>query len=274
MIGTACLLAACWLGLAFSALAQHTIRYTAGPATPFAMQPGFSTPIDFDRDGEADVSFSGGGLLCTMDDPTSSCSIFYSGIPLSTNSLLCVGNQFAVLSAGTLIGDSPGSGTAWRGFASASLATYHMNFLEGTNRWHGPLSVIPEGYLGVLFHSATGKHYGWVRVRLPLPAQSPGTMEFSPVILDWAYETQPDTPIKAGAMPLAALTAPQIVRPGKLRLNWQTEIGLSYQVQYKENLDAPGWTNLDISVIATATNAIVDVPIQGTVGFYQTVRTE
>ncbi|HEY1170306.1 MAG TPA: hypothetical protein VGH19_02945 [Verrucomicrobiae bacterium] len=261
-----------WLGVGL-VIAQSTIRYTAGPATSFAMQPGFSTPIDFDRDGEADVSFSGGGFLCTADVPTSSCSISYTGIPLSTNSLLCVGDQFAVLSAGALIGDSTGD-TAWRGYASASLARYHMNLIQNTNTWHGPLSITKEGYLGVQFHSSSGRHYGWVRVRLPLPAQSPAEIELSPVILDWAYETQPDTAIKAGAMPVAAITVPKIVRPEKLRIDWATEIGMTYQVQFKEKLEAPGWKNLDISIVATGTNAIVDVPIKGAVGFYQAVKVE
>lgn len=259
------------IGQTENILAQDTIRYTAGPALQIPTQFSYAS-VDFDRDGEAEVDFTGSGFLCTADVPTSYCQLSFTGIPMSTNSLLCIGSQFVVMAAGTIIGDSPIEGMDWRSFTSATLAVQAFSPKYGTNGWNGPLSTNTEGYLGVRFHTSSGQHYGWVHVRMP--KQDASLSEFSPVVLDWAYESQPDTPIKAGAMPVAPITLPQIVRPEQLRLNWLTEIGQVYQVQFKETLGAPGWSNLDITVIATSTNVVVDVPMKGNIGFFQAVRTE
>lgn len=51
------------------------------------------------------------------------------------------------------------------------------------------------GYLGVRFQSANGLHYGWVRVRLPRP-----DLYETPSVVDWAYETRPNTPLRAGVI--------------------------------------------------------------------------
>lgn len=248
--------------------AQDSVRYTAGPSFSFPAD-GDLVSIDLDRDGEADFSFSGGLFLCTTDIPVSGCTTSFSVIPQGTNSLLCNGSQLAVMPAGGMIGPSSTNGT-WTAYASATLANYSFSPRFGTSGWGGPLNALKEGYFGVRFQGVAGQHYGWVRARMA----ETNSVTFSPEILDWAFESQPDTAIKAGAMPVAAITAPKIVRPEKLRIDWATEAGMTYQVQYKEKLDAPGWTNLDIVVIATGTNAIVDLPIRGAVGFYQAVRTE
>jgi uncharacterized repeat protein (TIGR03803 family) len=42
---------------------------------------------------------------------------------------------------------------------------------------------------------------------------------------------------------------------GKLNLSWSAVTGLTYQVQYREGLEQPGWTNLGLPL--TATNGIV-----------------
>src|ERR1019366_5395004 len=56
----------------------------------------------------------------------------------------------------------------------------------GTSGSTGPLATLVEGYLGVRFSSADGMHYGWVHVR-------------QTVVINWAYETRPGVPIRAGA---------------------------------------------------------------------------
>jgi hypothetical protein len=71
---------------------------------------------------------------------------------------------------------------------------------------------------------------------------------------------------------VAPLAAPQIVRPGNLRLNWQSQAGQAYQVQFKDQLDALCWSNTDLTIIATATNAAADVPIVGTARFYRVIQ--
>jgi hypothetical protein len=264
-------LCAIWLSLAWSLCAQDTIRYTAGPAFSFPGD-GDSASLDFDHDGSADLSFSGGLFLCTTDIPVSGCTTAYSILPMSTNSLLCNGSQLLVMPAGTLIGAGTVPEATWKGYSSTALATYSFSPRFGTAGWGGPLNTAREGYFGVRFQMTDGQHYGWVRARMP--ATETNTFEFTPIIMDWAYETQPDTPIKAGAVPVAAVAAPKIVRPEKLRLEWQSQVGLTYQIQFKDRLESFGWTNLDIIVIATATNTIVDIPMKGSAGFYQAVRTE
>ena len=91
-------------------------------------------------------------------------------------------------------------------------------------------------------------------------------------VYSYAYETTPNTPIVAGAGQPAPLAAPQIARPGNLRLNWQSVPGVPYQVQFKNQLDAPSWSNLDLTIIASATNALADVPIVGTARFYRVIQ--
>ncbi|MCD6049945.1 MAG: hypothetical protein K0Q55_1348 [Verrucomicrobia bacterium] len=260
-----------WLGLVLSARAQDTISYFSGPSFSFPADGDFAS-IDFDRDGTADFSFSGGLFLCTMDIPTSACSTSFNGVPMGTNSFMCNGSSLTVVPAGTTISDTTVSNATWKNFSSATLATYQFSPKYGTSAWGGPLNAAREGYFGVRFSTSAGVHYGWVHARMPEPGTN--TFSFSPVILDWAYETRPDTVIVAGAMPVAAVTAPQIVRPERLRLNWRSQVGKSYQIQFKERLDAPGWTNLDINVVATGTNSIVDISIKSTMGFYQAVRAD
>jgi hypothetical protein len=61
-----------------------------------------------------------------------------------------------------------------------------------TNAWAGPLIRTGIGYLGVRFYAPDGLHYGWIRVR-----QMSSTIG-APIIVDRAYETRIDTPIRAG----------------------------------------------------------------------------
>jgi hypothetical protein len=72
-------------------------------------------------------------------------------------------------------------------------------------------------------------------------------------------------------LPTAALNAPLIVRPGNLRLEWPTVVNKAYQVPYKNQLDAPVWSNFDIAIIATAANTAVDAPMSASTAFYRIV---
>jgi len=65
-----------------------------------------------------------------------------------------------------------------------------------------------------------------------------------------------------------------VVWPGQLRLKWRSEIGRAYQVQAKEKLTAPLWTNLEFVVVGTTTNAAVDIPMTGTSRFFRVVETD
>ena len=56
-------------------------------------------------------------------------------------------------------------------------------------QWSGPLGDLNNRYLGVRFTTTNGVHYGWIRLT---------TGWVSASVQEWAYETQPDIPVRAG----------------------------------------------------------------------------
>ena len=267
------LICAIWLALALSGSAQSTIAYFNGPAFSIPGDGYTSTSLDLNQDGIGDFSFSGGPFLCTSDVPSSGCTSAYLIASLNTNSVLCQDyNVVVVMPAGTTIGSVASSNTVWKNSDGATLVTAFFSPRYGTSGWGGPLSLPGAGYLGVRFYAQDGLHYGWIHAWLPDSRSYWGAP--LPVILDWAYETRPDTAIAAGAVPVAPLASPKIVRAGNLRLDWQSAVGAAYQVQFKEQLILPAWTNLDFTIIATATNTAVDVPMLDTARFYRIVQAE
>jgi len=85
---------------------------------------------------------------------------------------------------------------------------------------------------------------------------------FQPQVL---YVTLLDVPV----VPLAPV---QIVRPGNLRLTWQSYAGQAYEVQFKNRVDAPSWSSSDLAIIATATNTSADIPMTGAAAFYRVIQ--
>jgi hypothetical protein len=67
------------------------------------------------------------------------------------------------------------------------------------------------------------------------------------------------------------MDAPTVGRPGYLRLKWASEIGTAYQVQSKAQLEECFWNNRPFIVSATATNTIVEVPLNGSAQFFRVV---
>ena len=143
-----------------------------------------------------------------------------------------------------------------------------------TSGWSGPFIVPGGGYLGVRFYAADGLHYGWIHALLAVPEGDTNSLDGTPLITDWAFETRPNTAIIAGAKPVPApLAAPQFIQPGTLRLTWQSQINQTYQIQFKDHLDAPLWTNLNpLLSPATVTNSTADVPIIGPSRFFRVVQ--
>ncbi|MDH7504275.1 MAG: hypothetical protein QHJ82_16380 [Verrucomicrobiota bacterium] len=241
--------------------AKSTIAYTAGPAFQI---PGEFIPatIDLDRDGSPDFSFISGFPLCTMDVPCSMCIWNFYVTALSTNAILIQTNYAAVLIAGDWIGPDAATNDVWWGSGNVTLLTWWWSERFGTSGSRGPLATLGEGYLGVRFISRDGMHYGWIHVR-------------ETVVMDWAYETRPGVPIRAGAKPMPVpLASPLVVRPGYLRLNAATEIGKSYQVQVKDHLDVFPWTNLPFVIPATATTTMVELPMTAPVQFLRVVEAD
>ena len=251
------------------AFGQSTIAYFTRPVSPYPEFPFFGD-TDLNVDGEPDLRFTFGSTICTDDIPTSACWTPYFISAVSSNQITVSGGNTALFPAGTMISSSGATNGAWNAPGGAGyLIGSYWNYDRGSDtyrsRWDGPLTSQPDSFFGIRFHAADGMHYAWVHVRL----------EGSPLIVDWAYETRPDTRIFAGAKPVVIpLAAPQVVRPSQLRLKWQSEIGRAYQVQMKESLTIPLWTNLDFVVIGTTTNAAVDLSVTGAAKFFRVVEAD
>jgi hypothetical protein len=123
-----------------------------------------------------------------------------------------------------------------------------------------------DAYIGIEFPIEGETHYGWIRLDHFLFA--PGGR-----IIEWAYESTPGIPIYAGLKPVP-LSAPEIARPGYLRLKWPAEIGKTYQVQAKESLSAQAWTSLNFVLPASATNMMVDLPMQRDAQFFRVIEVD
>jgi len=132
----------------------------------------------------------------------------------------------------------------------------------------GYFTGIESAYIGLQFQQGGQTYYGWANVGCPVAGINLGW------VYSYAYETTPNTPIVAGAGQPAPLAAPQIARPGNLRLKWQSQPGQPYQVQFKDQVDAPYWSNLDLTIIATSTNTLADVPIVGAARFYRVIQVQ
>ncbi|RME89402.1 MAG: hypothetical protein D6766_14740 [Verrucomicrobia bacterium] len=107
--------------------------------------------------------------------------------------------------AGEIIGPSRAFGTgdvtmavAWSGLVSSSTWSS-----SGTGPWVGPGPQ--RGYLGLRFQMNGNTHYGWADVTVENEYPQEGLPKLT--LHRFAYETEPDTPIQAGAVPEPAETA-------------------------------------------------------------------
>jgi hypothetical protein len=267
----------------FSSRAQSTIAYFNGPFFCFNYPDG--TSFDFDQNGVADFVFLNGPSL-TTGDPNSGYTP-YTIAPLGSNSILCVGQQVAVVASGTVINANPPGNNVWTNISGATLDTFGFNgqqvFFTSSGvvtnppmaGWNGPVTPPGGAFLGMRFYAADGLHYGWIHAQLPAPVivtNGVGALDGPPVILDWAFETRPDTGIVAGAMPVSVpLAAPQIIQPGTMWIGWESQTNVAYQIQFKDSLNAILWTNLGAPISGTATNSSTNVPISGSSRFFRVV---
>ncbi|MGC8742264.1 MAG: hypothetical protein ACP5T0_00095 [Verrucomicrobiia bacterium] len=123
-------------------------------------------------------------------------------------------------------------------------------------------------YIGIRIYMSDGYHYGWIKAKSIF--MMPGVQ-----VLDWAFESRPNKFIKAGAKPVAAsMTSPQIYRSSYLRIGWQAETGKTYQIQYKDDLNYPWWTNLDFAVPATSQEMFIELPLDKNARFFRVIEAE
>ena len=203
LLGAFCLCVATLAG-------QSAVVYVDGPAFPVPAGWGLgSGDLDLDKDGVVDLGFWSRGMLCTTDIPVSGCGWPFYVWTAGTNELLLSGNEAQPRLLGEWIGGSPPPGNRW----AVGSATYEVTLanwwysLAGRDidgqlehyGWSGGIADAGIGYLGVRFYASDGAHYAWVRVRLPR-AVSATVFEATPVVVDWAYETRANTPIRAGCI--------------------------------------------------------------------------
>jgi len=181
------------LALTNNYAADDGIIYHKGPIVLNETSPG--TDIDLDGDGNPDFRFSV-GVLSGLPGPGAS--------PVSTpyldtfafnrnNYLLNAEGRIVLKSEGFKFEPKPEAGERWGHRDSESQAIAY----NSGNKWSGFNGKPPEAYLGVCFTSKGVVHYGWIRF-VVLETNPPTIF---PVIADWAYESRPNTVIRAGEKP-------------------------------------------------------------------------
>jgi hypothetical protein len=208
------------------------VEYFDGPSFEISWSSYNHTLFDVNDDGEFDYIFSSGGLVCTASIPPH-CSEGFLITAFGANELLVMSDQALVQPRGALIGNNAPRGAAWvHPDNSMGGTVLTVNQSSPTNLWTGSLGTLGAGYMGVRFTASDGMHYGWIRIRLPRTRPQAGFLqdtnpigvvlatntdsimvatnldiglhdishqEFTPVVVDWAYERRPNTPIRAGA---------------------------------------------------------------------------
>ena len=174
---------------------QNTIFYFDGPSFVFPPFESGGAPLDLNHDGVTDFSFASDVAVCTADFPPSACTLPYYGTAEASNEILHRLSQATMLAFGDQIGDPAAGSSTWSSSSNGlTVADQFFSPRLGTNLWAGPLYPTGIGYLGVRFHAADGLHYGWIRVR-----QISASLG-APLVVDWAYESRPDTSIRAGVI--------------------------------------------------------------------------
>ena len=171
-----------------ASIAQGTIVYGTPQQTlyydpTFAFQDfQFDVPI-------ASASSPDFELITSLSSGTASLQ------PVAANQLLVVaGSSFylAALPQGYSIGSATDSQTMWAGIADGpgqAIIGYGNADGEGISYF-----LSQTAYAGFDLYYAGANHYGWMQI------DNPTELVFGQ-ILDWAYETTPNTPILAGAVP-------------------------------------------------------------------------
>ncbi len=252
-------------------LAQGAIVYRDIEDVSLFGVPGGGTvfyDLDLDQNGSADFTFR-------------STTHQFDCVPQSNNRILSIPagtpdlrSDVIPLTVGEEISPMPNDPYAWN--ASLTLASginIGSVFTCCINTRFGlvclGLFTGQNAYMGVEFEIDGELHYGWVGVDCSIAGVNGGW------VTEYAYQTRPGVAIKAGAKLVVVPTAaPEVARPGYLRLNWPSELGKAYQVQTRTRMDALRWMNLSFVIPATATDTMVDVPMVGAAQFFRVIEAD
>ncbi|MDP2897071.1 MAG: hypothetical protein Q8Q12_11020 [bacterium] len=251
------------------ALAEATIVYRdIGDVPIFTLSGSVCYDLDLDHDGTHDITFraTGGQFDCVARNENRILSI-----PAAPPDL---GSDVIPLIVAEEVSSTPGDPYAWSpslmlpsGIKIGSVFTSCMAVYNGVVCLG--LFTGRNAHMGVEFHIDGEVHYGWVRVDCSLAGINGGW------VTEYAYETRPGVPIKAGAKPVVVPTAaPEVARPGYLRLKWSSGVSKAYQVQSKTRLDALRWTDLDFVIPATSSETMVDLPMEGAAQFLRVIEAD
>jgi hypothetical protein len=130
----------------------------------------------------------------------------------------------------------------------------------------GYFTGLESAYMGFSFQQAGQTYYGWVRVGCPISGLNVGW------VYDYAYETAPNTSILAGQTTCTPIKISPVSHSSFVRLDWPSAVGNTFQVQYKEQLDATNWSNMDFALTATGTNTTINLPTKSSACFYRVVQ--
>lgn len=146
--------------------------------------------LDFNGDGQPDAGFADNDMSFYIFGYGSTRVLTYPPAGLDINSFL------PVLSEGTEIGAVPPTASlVWRETVTLPSGPYSATYNYSVNAAYGGLWQSVEGYTGIEFYISGQTHYAWIHVGTPFTGANGG------YIREYAYETRPDTPILAGAVP-------------------------------------------------------------------------
>jgi hypothetical protein len=147
------------------------------------------TPVDFNDDGTNDISFYFYGLTTLgLGDSTT----FFLDVAGDGNSQVLVqGNSALPLDSGATISLTPIAGS----WVNASSGPNVWTQLGSSGQVVGVGAPDSSDYMGVRFAVGSDWYYGWIRFGL-IPNPPPDLPPLPwPSVLEFAYETSPDTPI-------------------------------------------------------------------------------
>jgi len=201
------LMLAGWLASASRASAQGTIAYYR-PNEPLFNQATrglVGIELDLNGDGQADCRFFDG----SQDNyyfATDASGVGSARLLVTLQGPYDLGSDLVGLNEGVLISESMHPTLFWAAHDAPNL--YGRARVSSISIFDDvPVVPYPGGdfygqtaFMGIHFQIGSGWHYGWVRIRGGRWGDEL-TLRPPAWILDWAYETRPDTPIFAGAVP-------------------------------------------------------------------------
>lgn len=206
-----------WLVSANHASAQGTIAYFR-PNEPLFNQATLGLvgiELDLNGDGQADCRFLDGSQNNNYF-ATDASGVGSARLLVALQGPYDLGSDLVGLNEGVLIADSLHPTLFW---AAADAPHFYGIARVSSISIFDDVPPVPypggdfygqTAFMGIHFQIGTDWHYGWVRIRGGRWGDEL-TLRPPAWILDWAYETRPDTPIFAGAVPEPATVALLVV---------------------------------------------------------------